>query len=294
LLAADARGETLRQRDLAALLGISPASTSALVDRLVRDGHVRRAPHPGDRRSTAVLPTEHGHHEVRETLRVMHERMLAVASSLDEQERAVVLRFLQRLNHVLHHDVEQDEPGEGRHVAGPSSPDDPPEDADGLSAFAGEPEALFALTRGRDMALTPHMGEFARLFPDLSERLQAVAMKGPAFSRIDAAREAAARAGCVILLKGADTVVADPGGEVAVVAAHYARACPWLATAGAGDVLAGMLAGLIARGFRPYRAAIDAAWLHQEAARAFGPGLIAEDIPETLPAVLRALSAARG
>lgn len=134
LMAADARGETLRQRDLAALLGISPASTSALVDRLVRDGHVRRAPHPGDRRSTAVLPTEHGHHEVRETLRLMHERMLAVAASLDEQERAVVLRFLQRLNHDLHHDVEQAAEEEGRHVTGPSSPDDPPEDADGLSA----------------------------------------------------------------------------------------------------------------------------------------------------------------
>ena len=108
-----------------------------------------------------------------------------------------------------------------------------------------------------------------------------------------AAREAAARAGCTLLLKGPDTIIADPAGRAAVNAAVYDRAAPWLATAGAGDVLAGMLTGLCARGLPPFEAAKAAAWLHVEAARAFGPGLIAEDLPEALPQVLRALLPAR-
>jgi hydroxyethylthiazole kinase-like uncharacterized protein yjeF len=160
-------------------------------------------------------------------------------------------------------------------------------DADALTALAADAE-LFAQLHPA-CVLTPHGGEFARLFPDIAARLAAPATAGPAFSKVDAARAAAVRAGCVVLLKGADTVIADPAGRCTVTAATGDRAAPWLATAGAGDVLAGFVAGLLARGFAPMRAAETAAWLHVEAARAFGPGLIAEDLPEALPGVLRAL-----
>ncbi|WP_096785819.1 NAD(P)H-hydrate dehydratase [Rhodobacter sp. CZR27] len=129
--------------------------------------------------------------------------------------------------------------------------------------------------------LTPHAGEFARLFPDLAAAEELTA-------RVDACHAAAGRAGCTVLLKGAETVIASPG-EVAVNRATGARAAPWLATAGAGDVLAGLIAGLLARGLTPFEAAETGAWLHVEAARAFGPGLIAEDLPEALPGVFRAL-----
>jgi hypothetical protein len=84
-------------------------------------------------------------------------------------------------------------------------------------------------------------------------------------------------------------VIADSGGRAAISAAVYDRAAPWLATAGSGDVLAGMITGLLARGFSPFDAACTAAWLHVECARSFGPGLIAEDLPEELPKVFRAL-----
>jgi hydroxyethylthiazole kinase-like uncharacterized protein yjeF len=161
-------------------------------------------------------------------------------------------------------------------------------DADAITLFAEAPETLFsALNPG--CVLTPHPGEFRRVFPDIAERLSAPPEGGPAFSRLDAAREAAARAGCVVLLKGPDTVIADPQGRAVVNAAVYERAVPWLATAGAGDVLSGMVAGLLARGRPPLEAAAEAAWLHVEAARVFGPGLVAEDLPETLPAVFREL-----
>jgi ADP-dependent NAD(P)H-hydrate dehydratase / NAD(P)H-hydrate epimerase len=112
---------------------------------------------------------------------------------------------------------------------------------------------------------------------------------GPAYSKVDATREAAVRAGCVVLFKGADTVIAAPDGRCAINSAHYERAAPWLATAGSGDVLAGFIAGLMARGFSPFDAACAGAWLHVECAREFGPGLIAEDLPEMLPAVFRRL-----
>ncbi|QDC09750.1 NAD(P)H-hydrate dehydratase [Oceanicola sp. D3] len=161
-------------------------------------------------------------------------------------------------------------------------------DADALSAFADEPEALFGMLH-EGCVLTPHGGEFARLFPDIAEKLAAPAVTGAAFSKVDAAREAAARAGCVVLFKGPDTVIAGPDGACSVNAAVYERAAPWLATAGAGDVLAGFITGLMARGFAPMRAAEAAAWLHVECARAFGPGLIAEDLPEVLPRVLAGL-----
>ncbi|CAM5486709.1 NAD(P)H-hydrate dehydratase [Frigidibacter albus] len=161
-------------------------------------------------------------------------------------------------------------------------------DADALTALAGDPE-LFALLHA-SCVLTPHAGEFARLFPDIAERLAAPATTGPAYSKVDATREAAARAGCTVLLKGPDTVIAAPSGRAAISAAVYDRAAPWLATAGAGDVLAGFITGLLARGLEPFSAASAAAWLHVEAARSFGPGLIAEDLPEQLTAVLRSLT----
>ncbi len=161
-------------------------------------------------------------------------------------------------------------------------------DADALTAFAEAPAELFALLHPA-CVLTPHEGEFGRLFPDILARLQQPALRGPALSKVDATREAAARAGCTVLLKGADTVIAAPDGRAAINAAHGARAAPWLATAGSGDVLAGLIAGLLARGRAPQAAAETAAWLHVEAARAVGPGLIAEDLPEALPRVFRDL-----
>jgi hydroxyethylthiazole kinase-like uncharacterized protein yjeF len=161
-------------------------------------------------------------------------------------------------------------------------------DADALTSFAEDPSKLFALLH-ENCVLTPHLGEFARLFPDIAAKLAEPATKGPAYSKVDAVREAAARAGCVILLKGPDTVIADSQGRAAINSAHYDRAAPWLATAGSGDVLAGMITGLLARGLAPMAAAETAAWLHVEAARKFGPGLIAEDLPEMIPAVFRDL-----
>ena len=161
-------------------------------------------------------------------------------------------------------------------------------DADALTAWEGAPDDLFDLLHPH-CVLTPHGGEFARLFADLAEDLARPATQGPAFSRLDAVRQAARRAGCVVLLKGRDTVIASPDGRLAVNAAAYERAAPWLATAGSGDVLAGLITGLLARGADAFSAACTAAWLHVEAARAFGPGLVAEDLPETLPAVLARL-----
>ncbi len=163
-------------------------------------------------------------------------------------------------------------------------------DADALSAFADNPETLFELTSShRSVVLTPHAGEFARLFPDIAKRLGEEPISGPAYSKVDATREAAKRAGCVVLFKGPDTVIATPDGQCSINSAHYEREAPWLATAGSGDVLAGFITGLLARGFTPMQAAETAAWLHVECALAFGPGLIAEDLPETLPKVFREL-----
>jgi len=159
-------------------------------------------------------------------------------------------------------------------------------DADALSEYRDDPETLFAMLHEKCI-LTPHEGEFGRLFPDILEKLKEPATKGPAYSKVDATREAARRAGCVVLFKGADTVIADPSGQCSINSAHYERAAPWLATAGSGDVLAGFIAGFMAYGLDPMNAAETAAWLHVECARRFGPGLIAEDIPEQVPAVLR-------
>lgn len=160
-------------------------------------------------------------------------------------------------------------------------------DADALTALSRD-VGLFGALHGASV-LTPHGGEFARLFPDIAARLAEPANSGPAYSKVDATREAAKRAGCVVLFKGPDTVIADPSGRCAINSAAYDRAAPWLATAGSGDVLAGFITGLLARGFAPFEAACTGAWLHVECALSFGPGLIAEDLPEELPKVFRAL-----
>ena len=162
-------------------------------------------------------------------------------------------------------------------------------DADALTLLASHSE-LAALLHPA-CVLTPHMGEFRRLFPAFARKLDTIPQTGPAYSKVDATREAAAQLGCTVLLKGPDTVIADPDGRCSINSAHYDRAAPWLATAGSGDVLAGFVTGLLARGFAPMQAAETGAWLHVECARGFGPGLIAEDLPEELPKVFRALGA---
>lgn len=162
-------------------------------------------------------------------------------------------------------------------------------DADALTRFERAPETLFDLLH-ENCVLTPHAGEFARLFPDIAEKLNAPATSGPAYSKVDATRDAAKRAGCTVLFKGPDTVIADQTGRCAINSSAYDRAAPWLATAGSGDVLAGFITGLLAHGFPPMQAAETAAWLHTECALSFGPGLIAEDIPEELPKILKRLS----
>ncbi len=156
-------------------------------------------------------------------------------------------------------------------------------------------DALTLLARDADLrnmlhdkcVLTPHAGEFSRLFPELTAQLQAQPTGGPAYSKVDATRAAAAHLGCVVLFKGADTVIGAPSMPCGVNACCYDQAAPWLATAGSGDVLAGFITGLLARGLPPFLAAQNAAWLHAQAAREFGPGLIAEDLPEILPQVFR-------
>ena len=161
-------------------------------------------------------------------------------------------------------------------------------DADALTRFERNPQTLFDLLH-ENCVLTPHAGEFKRLFPDIAEKLNAPSTTGPAYSKVDATREAAKRAGCTVLFKGPDTVIADQSGRCAINSSAYDRAAPWLATAGSGDVLAGFITGLLARGFAPMQAAETAAWLHTECALSFGPGLIAEDLPEELPKVFSKL-----
>lgn len=149
-------------------------------------------------------------------------------------------------------------------------------DADALTVFRNNPGALFSAL-DRDDVLTPHEGEFERIFPDL--------LAGG--DRASAAAAAAKRAGAIVLLKGSETLIAAPDGRLAI----NGPASPWLATAGSGDVLAGFIGGLMAQGMDSFEAACAGAWIHAACADAFGPGLIAEDLPDLAPGVLRRLLA---
>ena len=162
-------------------------------------------------------------------------------------------------------------------------------DADALTCFREDPEILFDALH-ESCVITPHAGEFGRLFPDIAERLATPANAGPAYSKIDATCEAARRAGCTILFKGPDTVISDSSGRCVMNMSARERDAPWLATAGSGDVLAGFITGLLARGFASLEAAEAATWMHTECAISFGPGLVAEDMPEELPNVFRQLA----
>ncbi|MGE3968510.1 MAG: NAD(P)H-hydrate dehydratase, partial [Dongiaceae bacterium] len=147
-------------------------------------------------------------------------------------------------------------------------------DADALTVFSGDADRLIQAARG-PLVLTPHEGEFQRLFPDL----------GPERGKLARARMAARRTGAVVLFKGIDSVIADPEGRTLV----NNNAPADLASAGTGDVLAGIIAGLLAQRMPAFEAAAAGAWLHGEAGRGAGPGLIAEDLPEQLPALWKRL-----
>lgn len=153
-------------------------------------------------------------------------------------------------------------------------------DADTITSFQDRPDALFAATQRSSevrLVLTPHEGEFKRLFPDIVETTTP--------SKLERARTAASRAKAIVIYKGADTVIASPDGRAAI----NTNGTPLLATAGSGDVLAGLTAGLMAQGMPPFEAACAAVYIHGAAARHLGFGLIAEDLPMAAANILAGL-----
>ena len=151
-------------------------------------------------------------------------------------------------------------------------------DADALTMFKDQPERLFSAIN-RPVLITPHEGEFRRVFPDLPV----------SSNRIDAVSRAAKQAGAVIIPKGPASLIASPDGRLV----KNTHASPFLATAGSGDVLAGIAGGLMAQGMDVFHAACAACWVHGELGLRLGPGMISEDLPDALPVLLKELYASR-